>query len=245
MKLTLFTDLDNTLIHSHRHRLTEPGSCVELLNGRRQSFALDALVSYLRDGDWLDIVPVTMRTFEQYSRLGPLIEALGLSRALICSGAILLDRLAFDGSWLEESRRLAGRSRGALARLREASPAGSVVSVDPFMFYIKTDRPGEVLDELREKADPGSVLLYRDSGKVYCLASAFSKGTAVERFGGRPCIAVGDSEPDIPMLNAADYAVCPDALYDRVRPRQRKYRCSLGSSDQVIRALNSIRKEVF
>lgn len=243
MKLTLFTDLDNTLIHSHRHKLDEPHSCVELLNGKRQSFTLDSLVQYLNNQDWLRIVPLTMRTPTQYKRLSTLVQSLQLRDALICNGAILLNNFENNDKWEEESRRLVAPYLDKMIYLGESAAVRNL----PFMFYIITDHPDETFTRMSKLAE-GQLLLFKDSRKVFCLPASNNKGQAVKRFMyGNPglSIAIGDSDPDISMLNESDYAICPHSLYHCVNPRRRKYLCDLRSSSQIISAFNSIKKEVF
>lgn len=243
MKITLFTDLDNTLIHSHRHKLDEPHSCVELLNGKKQSFALDSLVQYLNKQDWIRIVPLTMRTLTQYKRLSTLIQSLQLRDALICNGAILLNNFENNNRWEEESRRLVAPFLDRLTCLDEYASVRNL----PFMFYIITDHPEDTFTKVSELAE-GQLLLFKDSRKVYCLPASNNKGQAVKRFMRTSpglSVAIGDSEPDVSMLNESDYAICPQFLYDGIHPRRQKYLCDLRSSSQIISALNSIKKEVF
>lgn len=243
MKLTFFTDLDNTLIHSHRHKLSEPHSCVELLNGKRQSFVLDSLIQYLNKQDWLKIVPLTMRTLAQYKRLSLLAQSLQLRDALICNGAILLNKFENNIRWEEDSYRLAVPYLDQLTSLEK----NATVSDFPFVFYIVTDHTEETYVKLSELTDR-QLLLFKDSRKVYFLPASNNKGNAVKRYlhwNSGLSISMGDSEPDLSMLNESDYAICPHSLYDSVRPRRQKYLCDLRSSNQIISALNSIKKEVF
>ena len=63
------SDLDNTLLFSHRHR--QPGDrCVELLNGAEQGFftqrTLDLLPQVVQR---VQLLPVTTRSIEQYRRI--------------------------------------------------------------------------------------------------------------------------------------------------------------------------------
>ena len=248
MKVSLFADLDNTLIHSHRKQLTEPKTCVELLNGKNQSFSLNKLSAYLSKQNWMDLIPLTMRTTAQYRRLDPFVQMLGLSRALACNGAVLLNGFENDDGWIERSKQLISNNYLSFKSMLDDSVGKSVILEDPFMFYIKTDKPAEVFNHLKELSCSDTVNLYMDSRKVYFLPAPLNKGRAVNRIleeSPALCIAMGDSEPDIPMLNESDYALCPETLYDVVDPRRKKYCCNFRSSDSVIRALDSIKDEVF
>ena len=61
-----FTDLDNTMIYSHHREIGKPKIVVEHLDGREQSFMTEFAYDFLLSADWLDIVPVTTRTKQQY-----------------------------------------------------------------------------------------------------------------------------------------------------------------------------------
>ena len=60
-----FSDLDRTLIFSHRIALPREKLVVELLNGREQSYMTCRTLAYLQNAAWLRLVPVTMRSCEQ------------------------------------------------------------------------------------------------------------------------------------------------------------------------------------
>jgi len=64
-----FTDLDNTLIYSHKREIGEEKTVVEYLDGRQQSFMTNYTYKYLKNAKWLDIVPVTTRIDTQFKRI--------------------------------------------------------------------------------------------------------------------------------------------------------------------------------
>ena len=219
--MTLFlTDLDHTMIYSHRHTMVGPIYWVEELNGKRQSFMTAATYEYFLNQEWLETVPVTTRTRAQYARLEGMASELGWRSALICNGAILLRDGVEDPTWSEESRY---RSRPdqeaygqalewALSRMGE----NAVVRADPFLFYIKTPNPEEVFRLLKEQTDPAHLTVHRDARKVYCIPASLNKGTALVRYrslrNNPKTIAAGDSSFDIPMLRHADWFFCPESL---------------------------------
>ena len=212
----LFSDLDNTVIYSHRRRVGEPKIWVEERRGAPQSFMTEYTLSYLKKQRWLKVIPVTTRTFVQYARLEKLARALGWDTALICNGAVLLRDGKEDLSWREESLRCSAQDRpaflSALQFIYSKTAPASVTAVEPFLFYVKTDEPERVCESLTKKADPSHLSVYRDSRKVYCIPNSLSKGNAVRRYirtyGVDLSIAAGDSTFDISMLSQTDICLC-------------------------------------
>lgn len=219
-RMLLLTDLDRTVLYSHRHAADGEKIWVEALNGHPQSFVTETTYRFFRTQDWLDVVPVTTRTKPQFDRLRGALAAFGWRDTLICNGSILLRDGVEDTAWTEGSVRISEASRPDYERAREfaAGLAGkdAVVSADPFLFYIKTDRAETVFNALSAHTDPAKLTVLRDSRKVYCFPQALNKGRAAERYrrraGHEAYLAAGDSEFDIPMLQNAAVGFCPESL---------------------------------
>ena len=112
------TDLDNTLLFSHRHR--QPGDrCVELLNGAEQGFftqgTLDLLPQVVQR---VHLLPITTRSIAQYQRIRWPEGALP-REALTANGAVLLRDGAIDRDWYDQSWELVRAHQGALRDLLE------------------------------------------------------------------------------------------------------------------------------
>lgn len=221
--LFLFTDLDGTMIYSHRRRLEEPAVWVEELHGRRQSFMTRRSRVFFETSPWLSVIPVTARTTAQYLRLMDSFKALGWRHALVCGGAVLLRDGREDEAWREESLAAVSGDAGdfmrLLAAVRRDMPAGAVTAEEPFLFYVKTDEAERVWARLRVQADPGRLTVVRDARKVYCMPKSMDKGVAAGRYLARFCggsktswAAAGDSELDVPMLLRADLSLYPPSL---------------------------------
>ena len=120
-KLLFFTDLDNTLIYSHRHADGRPAVWVERLEGRLQSFMTDQTYHFFCTADWLQTVPLTTRTPAQYSRLAVLAADLHWRDALLCNGAILLRDGAENLAWRKESEEISQEDRPALENALSAA----------------------------------------------------------------------------------------------------------------------------
>ena len=64
------TDIDNTLIYSHRKPLRVPRRIAEYLNGKEQAYIPAGLYELIAaHTDKFTVIPVTMRTPEQYGRI--------------------------------------------------------------------------------------------------------------------------------------------------------------------------------
>lgn len=168
----------------------------------------------------MHVVPVTTRTFEQYERLSASLETLGWKDTLICNGSILLHNHVEDPAWTLESVRLSERDQDAFAslykRVKSELDTETMVSVLPFLFYIKTSEAEKVCAQLRQWADLSHLSILNDKRKVYCIPASLNKGSAVLRYRKRyeleHCMAAGDSIFDLPMLQAADISFCPAFL---------------------------------
>lgn len=218
-----FSDLDRTLIFSHRIELPGEKLVVELLDGKEQSYMTRRTLAYLQGASWLRLVPVTMRSREQYERISVFQTLLPCRYALICNGGVLLSDGQVDGAWLEETWRRASaelRELERAARIFE-SLADTVRTPMDLMAYALCGEPEKVVRKLRDAVDGGLLSVRSDRGKVYCLPRSIHKGAALARFRERfavdTAIAAGDSLFDVPMLNAADHAIVPQAIAAEVR----------------------------
>lgn len=222
--LTLFLDIDNTLIYSHRHSLNTPKRVAEYLNGKAQSYITEKTYSYLSNHRDLQIVPVTTRTLSQFMRIETLFNELGCTMALICNGAVLLRSGAIDECWMDESLRLSEEERAELPPAAQflqcrCGKEKTHTAFDLFV-YAACDDPIGIAGELKQIVDTQRVDVLCDSRKVYCIPKTLNKGTALQRFirrfGVSHPIVAGDSYFDVPMLNLGEYAIIPQELANKV-----------------------------
>ena len=226
----LFSDIDNTLIYSHRRPLPEERIAVETLDNRVISYMTATAYDFFCQQEIVQLVPVTMRTPTQYSRLKDTFDAFGVHYALVCNGAILLDNNAADVHWLAETKSLVAACQKDLEsvnlwlELNELSKR--VYSVDGIMTYAVTEQPQLLAMQLNTFLTGSALCVYSDGRKVYCLPKVLSKGLAIQRFSDYTnslySVAAGDGMPDISMLNAADFALLPEALSNAVCNRNHK-----------------------
>lgn len=215
-----FTDLDNTLIYSHRHPHNEDIKWVEILNDSFQSFMTSSTYDYLCKQKCFSIIPVTTRSFDQYIRLRQLAEDMCWKDALICNGSILLRNNEEVSEWSQESIMLCEAAAPFFERAysvcREIFGENSIFHTEHFLFYVKTSNVEHDFLELQKLINRKHLTVLKDPRKIYIFPKVLNKGTAVNRYLKLVkedwCMAAGDSEFDVPMLNLAGYAFASNKI---------------------------------
>ena len=241
-----FSDLDNTLIYSHRKHIQSRKVLVESLDGKEQSFMTDYAFSFFRIADWLCLVPVTTRSEAQYRRL-IFPDSFRIRYALICNGGKLLVDGVEDQKWSEETLALVqedlpeleelGRQLGELCEHEVRKP-------ECYYYYAKSDEAEKVCDMLRSKNRDGNIRIEHDHRKVYLFPKSVNKGLSVRRFFGRfqvgYSVGAGDSLMDVPLLNAVDYAFAPESVCELVTNPKVSWVKGEIVSDQICNGLESL-----
>ena len=204
MKILFACDLDNTLIHSHKHR-REDDICIEIYEGREQSFISPRALDLLKKiSEKILFIPVTTRSITQYRRIF-WAEDFKPRFAVVANGAYLL-----DGDKQENFLR-------EVSKPYETEINRQLASADKNIFTI-----ARIVDEsflflrCRDDIDPEGIsfdtnLTVQHTGKkIYLFPPRLNKGEAlkllIKRFSPDKVIVAGDSEIDLPMLRLADVA---------------------------------------
>ena len=240
-KRLLLTDLDSTVIFSHRHEHDDTCVWVEELHDRHQSFMTPDSYQFYRTQTAFDVVPLTTRGYDPYARLRGMTEALGWHDALICNGSILLHDFEEDADWRAESERLAAPYLNELLQCKaiaeEVAGAASVIYTEPFMFYIRGEKANAACPLIQAAADPERFIIHEYTRKVYCIPQIFNKGASAERyrktFGYPDYLAAGDSIFDLPMLEGASTGFCPEALFQTAPEQGHLCACAEPFADTV------------
>lgn len=228
---TFFSDLDNTLIFSHRKKGVEDKIPVEYLNGKEQSYMPAELARLLTDNQEIMLIPVTTRSVEQYLRVDGLREIVHNEHALVCNGGVLLINGNVDEEWLRESIELSQIQNSEvniiLKRVQEEGKAKTIYVLQDFMFYFVCDDADNYCCYLKEIANLNDVFIEKDSRKIYVIASNINKGACVKRyirrFGVKDFFTAGDSEFDISMLELESKAIASAELQGYLRNNKVTY----------------------
>ena len=217
-----FTDLDNTIIFSHHHDIGDTKICIEVLDGKDQGFITYKTLNYLENQTWLDVVPVTMRSYNQYNRLEALLNQIGCKKSLVCSGAVLVSDGKIDKDWENESLLISIEARKSLDGLYRSicSLFGNdkIVFEYPYMFYLKSTDVCTDIQTIKYYLEYEYIDVFCDARKIYFIPKCFSKGNSLKRylkrFGKGFSIAAGDSQADISLLKQADIGYYPESSKD-------------------------------
>ncbi len=223
---TWFTDLDNTLIYSHRTSFTQKKVLVEYLRGKEQSYMTQKTYNFMC-GNNIQFIPITTRSVEQYKRLFVFGKEIKVRHALVCNGAVLLEDGNPDEEWTNETKVIAQEGIHAVSKIQKDLSEYNVTNVEGIMLYFKTDKPIEAANILRSKYAEQKVYIGFDKRKVYIVPSEMNKGSAVHRYCNRygitKTVSSGDSEFDISMLEATNVCMCPNTLLGRLCSDSKKY----------------------
>ncbi len=214
---TLYCDLDNTLIYSHRKTLNVNKRVVERLNGRDQSYMTERTYSFLKSLSNTKIIPVTTTPMEQFLRLKEAFAALNCCDAVIYNGAVLLKNWEIDTTWLMQSRELAEESKDdmqiAQSFFDQDCNSYKKCSFEHLFCYASVEDPPKVAQSLKERVNESLIDVFYDSRKVYCSPKEINKGAAVMRLtksiGQELTIGIGDSSNDLSMLNHVNIPIAP------------------------------------
>lgn len=210
--ITLFLDLDNTLIYSKRRLESLDGMrLVEMYNGEPLSYmpqsAYNKLLE-LHENKNVQIIPITTRVFYQYDR----IELPIFKYALLGNGSLLLVDGNVDTEWKAESDKYTNvchiELEKALRRMLTIGAEGDTARVCDNMFvYGKFADPISVYCNMLGCVDTEMVNVFAQGKKVYVLPKEFDKGFTIKRFCERfqtgKIVSAGDEVLDFSM---ADYS---------------------------------------
>lgn len=219
-KVIFNTDLDNTIIFSYKQDIGEDKKNVELYEGREISFITGKTERLLKEvNEKILFVPTTTRTVEQYNRIN---LGLGIPEyALTCNGGVLLVNGVRDEAWYKESLDLVADCEEELMKAieifeKDVNRTLDVRFIEDLFVFTKSNEPEKIIKVMNENLNMELVDVFNNGVKVYVVPKKLNKGSAVKRFkkmlGAKKCIAAGDSEFDISMLNEADIAIAPSKI---------------------------------
>jgi len=237
----LFTDLDQTLIYSHRQatktRSALTGTvCVEEYENRPLSYlSLQAWQMMVKHHtEMFNIIPVTTRTLRQYRRVQ--FPNLRFRYAVVLNGARILVDGVEDHKWTKKVAAEVKRLDTHPVHLWEQLThhlAGHpevtrVTSADDFFPYIvsPTQSTPELDEYTHEMALKTGYIRSKQGRKTYLIPPNLSKGTAVKELTRKLkpeiTVAAGDSVLDFTMEPVTDHFIQP--AHGDLTPASEHYR---------------------
>lgn len=220
-KPLFFSDLDGTLIFSAQKKQAGDIVC-EFKDGAEISCITPLQEKLLPLMSF--IIPVTTRSVEQYKRI-QFPKGFSSKYALTDNGGILLINGEIDPEWRDNSLKLAEKCERELSICRKALERDihrsfEIRTVDGLFLFTKSNNPQKTLEMLK-KASKGRLECFSTGAKIYAVPPEICKGKAALRLAEKlshneKIVAAGDSLMDLPLLNSADFAICPDDLRELV-----------------------------
>lgn len=205
-------DLDNTIIYSRKHP-HDGWPCVEWINGEEQAYASPKTISLLPEVMQRTLlVPVTSRSMEQYGRLR--LPA-SFKMALTANGADLLLEGVPESGWRQETDAMLFPWRDEIVRcydmLVKSDHYIRCRIVDDAYLFVYCEANTNPITEASSLQACTQLKVIAAGKKIYLLPPPLNKGTALARLlkrsAAKRCIAAGDGDMDIPMLQYADQAI--------------------------------------
>lgn len=222
MKVLYATDMDRTMIFSHRFIEEQPAKSSYEVAERKD----DRIISYISspvkkrlkkitNTKNLYVIPVTTRSISEFKRIN---IGLDTEYAVVSNGGTILKNGEPLDDWekyIKENSCIQELMQCMLDLDELESMERETKVIDGKYLFNKTNN-GVLFDSevasLIEKYP--NLQFTRQRGKIYVIPRSFSKAIAVRwlqnRLGCSKLVASGDSELDLPMLAIADYAVIPE-----------------------------------
>ena len=209
-------DLDNTLIHSYKHR-TDDDICIEIYSGREQSFISNRAVELLKEViKKVLFIPVTTRSIEQYQRI-QWLEGTKPKYAVVSNGANLIHNDNIDKSWRQDIYHHIQPYINELNQqqiLLSQNPNFTICRiVDDSFLFLKCFDDVDVESISTELQAQTNLTVQYSGQKIYLFPPKLNKGEALlqlkKLFNPDKVFCAGDSVIDVPMLNLADVAFAP------------------------------------
>lgn len=212
------TDLDNTMIFSHRKvaGLEDKLYCVEYYNGKPITYmthsAIEMLTSLMSK---IFVIPVTTRSIEQFER----IELFSATEyAIVDNGGTILHNGLVYPEWNNYIQGIL-KKYDLKGTCEIFGNLPSLVSepriVDEKFVFAKSDDIDSCKEYLKCKLDTKIWQVSIQGKKVYAIPMDITKGNALKFVSenllpnNQPIISAGDSNLDMFMLDYSDYSIIP------------------------------------
>lgn len=216
--MILATDLDNTMIFSHRHVSGKENQlcCVEYYNGKPVTYMTQTAIEMLNLLlSKIFVIPVTTRSMSQFER----IEIFSSTEySIVDNGGTILHSGTVQPDWenyinkilkkydLERTLEIFKNLPGLISTPR---------IVDQKFLFAKSDDVALCKAYLKCKLDTKIWQVSFQGKKVYAIPMEITKGNAL-RFicenlipNNQPIVSAGDSNLDMSMLDYSNYSIIP------------------------------------
>ena len=196
-KILLACDLDNTIIHSYKHK-TDGDIRIEYKNGMEQGFIPQCLYDLLKNLDeTVHFVPITSRSVTQYWRI-QWPKEIEPEFAITTNGGMIVYKDGREERWLMPGG-------------RNDFPQWLNTVDDTYSYFVCTTNEEAAL---LYKRFEGNRLVFLSGRKLYFCPKDISKGFALRKLKQKQkpdlVISAGDSEMDKSMREESDYFLYPD-----------------------------------
>jgi len=212
------TDLDNTMIFSHR---TIAGNkdmfhCVERYQGREITYMTFSAVQKLKFlMNRMLVIPATTRSLTQFNRVHLFQDT---KYAIIDNGGVILHNGRIDPSWDNHVNTILNRyDFEKVYHVFTTLPTllSSPKIIDEKFIFAKVDDIDSCKKVLKYELDTKIWQLSFQGKKVYAIPAEITKGNALKYINeyllneNQTTIAAGDSNLDISMLEYSNYGIIP------------------------------------
>jgi hydroxymethylpyrimidine pyrophosphatase-like HAD family hydrolase len=223
------SDLDRTLIYSKRFiedniARNKDLSLVEKYEGREISYMTNTAINLLKSiNNKILFVPVTTRTYSQYSRINFIKDILKPEYAIISNGGNVLKNGEIDIEWNEKIKDELNRNCVSHIDVREKFKEISSIDwvlreymAENLFYYFIIDQEKIPLDKVYDfeiwlKENKWTLSI--QGRKLYLIPDCVDKWKAIDyvmdKKGIEKVVAAGDSLLDLKMLNKANLALSP------------------------------------
>lgn len=239
------TDLDNTMIFSHRivDESKSNVQCVEFYKGRPITYMTLSSIQKLKNlMQQIYIIPVTTRSISQFNRveLWSTIEY-----AIVDNGGTILHYGVPFIEWEQYIQKvLANYNLQAVCDLFTDLPDLLLKPkiVDGKFVFTKSSNVTKSKTILQQKLDTKIWQISFQGNKIYAIPQGITKGIALQYLcenllhNHLPVIAAGDSDLDISMLDYATYGIIPSDCQLSILEKKEWIRTGVGinSADNIL-----------
>lgn len=212
------TDLDNTIVFSHRKLAADEPNvcCVEYYKGQKISYmTLSALNKLTFISENVFLVPATTRSFSQFKRIEFLPET---EFVIIDNGGTILRKGIVIQEWSEHINKILEDYDFSKA-LEAFYPMPTLISepkvVDGKFLFAKVSDAKRSKEYLEKILDTKKWTISATGYKLYAFPAEITKGNALEYIHKKllnkhqTVVSAGDSEMDISMLEYSDFGIVP------------------------------------